>query len=39
MKAPGQKANNKVKEKCRGIDKGGEKGIFGDKMCRELKSR
>lgn len=28
MKAPGQKADNKVREKCKGIDKGGKGGIF-----------
>ena len=28
MKVPGQKANNKVKEKCKGIDKGEKKSIF-----------
>lgn len=39
MKAPGQKANPKVKEKCKGTDKAGKKGIFREKICRELKRR
>ena len=31
--------NNKVKEKCKGIDEGGKEGVFQDKICGELKSR
>lgn len=31
-------ANNKVKEKCKGIDEGGKEGSFQDEICRELKS-
>ena len=31
-------ANNKVKEKRKGIDEGGKEGIFQDKICGYLKS-
>lgn len=36
---PGQKADPKVKEKCKGTDKAGKKGDFTDKTCLELKGR
>ena len=39
MKAPGQKADPNVKEKCKGTDKAGKKGVFTDKTCLELKRR
>lgn len=31
-------ANNKVKEKCKGIDEEGKEGSFQDEICGELKS-
>lgn len=38
MKVPGQKASNKVKEKHKGIDKGGKKSIFQARFVRSRRA-